>query len=222
MILSTMTVIALRCPACGRMDFHALSLFSFAGRKVKKIQCSCGAALMTVGSKDRKRFWIQTHCIMCETQHLQWFTRERLWSQQLTELRCTETMVEVGFIGPREKVKTAILSQDKSLYEMAENLGLADYFENPEVMYAILERLHKLAEEGSLSCECGSFQINVEVYPDRVELRCELCDSTYVCYAESDNDLQSLSRCAELQIQGYSPIAPESRRNRRRRTKKTT
>ncbi|MZP30746.1 hypothetical protein GTO91_13590 [Heliobacterium undosum] len=219
MILSTMTVVALRCPACGRMDFHALSLFAFAGRKVHKLHCSCGAGLMTVGSKDRKRFWLQAHCIMCETQHLHWFPREQLWSQQLTELRCAETMVEVGFIGPREKVKTAILNQDKSLQEMAENLGLTDYFENPEVMYAVLERLHKLAEEGALSCSCGSFQINVEVYPERVELRCEACDNTYVCYAESDNDLQVMKRCAELQIQGAAPGSRESGRGRRRRKK---
>lgn len=178
---------------------------------------------MTVGSKDRKQFWLQVHCIMCETQHLLWFNRQELWSKRMIELRCEETLVEIGFIGSREKVKAAIMRQDKSLQEMAEDLGFVDYFENPEIMYEVLERLHKLAEAGFLSCVCGSYQINVEIYPDRVELRCEACDNTGTYYAESDNDLQTVKRLNEIRIQeSYAPLTRGNRGTRRRRSKKST
>ncbi|MCW2277500.1 hypothetical protein [Heliophilum fasciatum] len=222
MTVSTMTIVTLRCPVCGRMEFHALSLFAFAGRKNQKLYCSCGAEVMTVGSKDRRQFWLQIHCIMCETQHLYWFTRKQLWAHNLIDLQCVETLVDIGYVGPRDKVKAAIMKQEKSLQEMAADLGVADYFENPEIMYEVLERLHQLAEAGLLSCTCGSRQIAVEVFPDRVELRCEVCDHTCTCYAESDNDLESVKRFDNIQIQGaYHPV-PRNRGARKRPTKKTT
>lgn len=222
MVVSTVTVVTLRCPVCGRMEFHALSLFGFAGRKTQKLLCSCGAEVMTVGRKDRRQFWLQIHCIMCETQHLLWYTRKQLWSQNLMELQCTDTLVEIGYIGPREKVKSAIMKQEKSLQQMAADLGVADYFENPEIMYEVLERLRQLAESGALSCTCGSHQINVEVFPDRVELRCESCDHSCTYYAESDNDLDNVKRFDNIQIEGACAPVPHNRGARRRRTKKTT
>ncbi|MDD2421643.1 MAG: hypothetical protein PHC60_06100 [Heliobacteriaceae bacterium] len=221
MVLSTQTVVALRCPVCGRMDFHALSLFAFAGEDIHKIHCACGAALASVGSKDRKQFWLQVHCVMCETQHLFWYKRRELWSDQLLEICCEETMVEIGFVGPLKKVKAAVLRQNKSLQELADDLGYVDHFENPEIMCGVLEKMHNLAETGYLSCACGSSQINVEIFSDRVELRCEACDNVAVFYAESDHDLQMVKRLKEIQIQGCSPRSNGSRGTRRPRSKKS-
>ncbi|KAB2953827.1 hypothetical protein F9B85_04215 [Heliorestis acidaminivorans] len=223
MIVSTMTIVALRCQTCGAIDFHGISLFTFAKQRTQQINCTCGAKLMTVGTKDRKRFYLQAHCIMCESQHLFWYLREKLWSQQLSVLHCEENLVEIGFVGPRDKVKEAIMRQDKSLREMAENLGVVEYFENPEVMYGILEYLHTIAENGKLYCTCSSHQINVDIYPDRVELRCEVCSNNHVCYAESDHDLQMIKRVKEVQIEGPSLSHPRNNRGtRRRRSKKST
>ncbi|QGG47083.1 hypothetical protein FTV88_0931 [Heliorestis convoluta] len=174
-----------------------------------------------MGTKDRKRFYIQAHCIMCESQHLFWYLRDQLWSQQLLVLQCEENLVEIGFIGPRDKVKAAIMKQDKSLREMAENLGVVEYFENPEVMYGVLDSLHSLTENGRLTCSCESQQISVDIYPDRVELRCEACSNNQVCYAESDHDLQMIKRVKEMQIEDPSAPHSRNRRARGRRSKKS-
>lgn len=220
MVLNTVNVVAIRCPECGRMDFHALSMFDFSGKKTRKIECSCGVGLMTIGTKDWKRFWIQVHCIMCETMHMLYFARRELWSKRVIELNCDDTEVEIGYIGPREGVKAAIAKQDKSLQEMAEDLGFVEYFENPEIMYEVLDSLHRFAEGNLLSCQCGNTQINVEIFPERVELRCDNCEAQAVFYAESYTDIQEINRLNEIELlQGVTPYQ-DTRGKKRRRSKK--
>lgn len=200
MLVSTTTIVAVRCAVCGKMDFHAMSLFSFAGKKVHRLTCSCGAGLMSLGSKDRRQFWLQLECLMCESRHIYYYNRQELWSGHLIVLTCEETDLAIGYIGSKEQVRKSILQQDKSVQEMAEDLGFVDYFENPEIMYEVLENLQQLAEDGRLSCQCGCYQINVEVFPDRLELRCENCDAVGLFYAESDCDLDAVKYAGEIRL----------------------
>ncbi len=221
MIVSTIVTVTLRCPSCGKMDFQALSLFSFARKKTIKISCSCGTGLISVGTKDRKNFWLQVDCIMCETKHLFNLKLKQIWSDHVYTVKCDETDVEIGFIGPRDKVRECLKSQDKSLREMAEDLGYVDYFENPEVMYEILDYLYKIVEEGQLYCQCGNYHIAVEIFPDRLELKCDQCNSQGIIYAETDADLETINNSQEIRLTGDGfEIKNGTKSRRRRRTTK--
>ncbi|MDN5376170.1 MAG: hypothetical protein PWQ39_1210 [Thermacetogenium sp.] len=199
MLIQAVTAVALRCPECGKIKYYTLSLFHFAGQnRTVRFSCDCGAPLLSVATRDRRVFYMQLDCLMCEAKHLYHYSFKEIWSPDVVSLICEETGLEVGFIGPRRKVKKCIARQEKSLREMAEDLGFSDYFSNPEIMYEILDFLHKLASEGKLSCQCGNPEIEVEIFAERVELRCSRCGAVGVIGAETKEDCKAIKNTWEI------------------------
>jgi hypothetical protein len=137
---------------------------------------------------------------MCEGRHLFQHTLKEIWSPDVLSLACEETGIEVCFFGPPEQVRGCIEEQERSFKEMAEDLGFSDYFANPEVMYEVLDFLHNIAEEGKLSCTCGNFQIEVEIFADRIELRCPDCGAMGMIDAASEEDLDNLKDAWEIRL----------------------
>jgi hypothetical protein len=198
LLITTTTALALRCPECGKIKYHSLSLFSFSAKKTLRLTCACGTPLLMISNRDRKVFYFQVECLMCEGKHLQEFFLREIWSGRVLSLMCDETGLEIGFIGPRDQVKKCIANQERSLQEMAEDLGYTDYFANPEIMYEILDCLHKIAEDGKLSCQCGNQQVDVEIFADRIELSCAGCGSFGTIRAETRQDVEAVKKIWEI------------------------
>jgi hypothetical protein len=198
LLITTTTAVALRCPECGKIKYHSLSLFTFSAKKTLRLNCTCGTSLLVISTRDRKVFYFQVECLMCEGKHMREFLLKEIWSGKVLNLMCDETDLEIGFIGPKDQVKKCIASQERSLQEMAEDLGYTDYFANPEIMYEILDYLHKIAEDGKLSCQCGNQQVEVEIFADRIELRCAGCGSSGVIRAETRKDVDAVKKIWEI------------------------
>ncbi len=222
MLVVTTTAIALRCPGCGKIKYHSLSLFSFSANKSIQFACDCGETVLSISTRDRRVFYLQLECLMCEDRHFYQFLLREIWSSRVLSLVCGETGLEVGFIGPREQVKKCIASQERSLREMAEDLGFSDYFKNPEVMYEILDCLHQIAESGKLSCHCGNLQIEVEIFAERIELRCSDCGAVGVIDAESREDLDAIKNAWEIMLRPgkLQLVGASKERHHRKRSKK--
>jgi len=69
-------------------------------------------------------------------------------------------------------------------------------------MFEVLNCLHDVAEEGYLYCECGSYQIEIDIFPDRIELNCKDCKSNSVIYAENDEDLNKIKETKKIELVG--------------------
>lgn len=220
MYIPTSSVVAIRCPFCGQLEFHALSLFDFAGANSTKIQCSCGETLLAMGTKNRKQFWLQMECVLCEAKHLYYFTRRQIWSSEVLEIHCEETGLEIAYIGPRNKVRQCVQRQERSLAEMAEEMGFEHYFDNPDVMYGILDHLYQLAENGHLSCQCGNHNIEIEIFPDCLELSCDLCRCRAQIMAQQEEDLDKIKNTGIITLEGagIGPAkTPKIRRHKKSR-----
>ena len=192
MIVSTRTTVALRCVECGKLDFHDLSLFSFARTKALKFPCACGRHKFTVGAKGN-RFWLQFSCPLCESTHFLYFPRAEFWDPEVKDITCSETGADVGFFGLDKDVREfAQADNRRALEAAAEELG-DDYFISPEVMYETLNRVHDLAEEGELSCLCGNFNVEIDILPDRLELHCPQCGRWRLVRAENEEDLAAMA-----------------------------
>ncbi|MDN5343997.1 MAG: hypothetical protein PWQ18_108 [Clostridia bacterium] len=222
MLIPTLNVVALRCPSCGRLEFRGLSLFSFAGGRSWQAECSCGANLVVISRKKGRHFYLQYHCGMCECFHVSLYSRQELWSRKLLTLTCPETELEVGFIGPREKVQRAVQRHDRTLAEVAEDLGFGDYFEEPEVMYDLLTLIYSLAREGHVSCDCGNEDIEIEIFPGHLQLRCQACRAEKTLAAATSRDLEAVEALGEIRLPGHLVQKNETtarQRYRRRRRK---
>jgi len=201
MILTTNTTIAILCSQCGELEFHALSLFEFTRRGRKNLLCGCGLQLMSVTSSNRQQFNVTYACAYCGDTHYLRLNRPAIWSQDSLPLTCPAVEASVGYIGPKQKVTQACHEREKSMEELAVELGYEEEFENPEVMLWILDYLHRLAKQGDLGCACGNHQLSFELLPDRIELYCESCEAVGVIYADSSDNVQQIKGINEMYLE---------------------
>lgn len=190
MLVSTQRSLALRCPLCGRLEFHRISLFDFSGHSPLRVKCTCGFNKLIISTKNFKEFLVQMSCLICEEMHITSYSRHALWEKPALVLRCSETGQELGYIGTESSLEKIIKQKENDLESIVNNLGFDDYFTNPQVMFEVLNHLHRIAEEDKLFCLCGNDQIEIDVFPEKLELHCPFCQSLHIIYAETIEDLR--------------------------------
>ena len=201
MILATNATVAIQCPRCGQLEFQALSLFAFAGHERINLACECGSPILDVVSRDRRQFNISYYCAFCGETHYLRVNRKVIWGKKVLPLICPEMESSVGFIGPKQKVAQAYQEREKSIGELAAELGYEEEFENPEAMLKILDHLHHLAKEGALGCKCGNKQLSFELLPDRIELYCEYCEALGIIHADSAEIIRPVEEMTSLYLE---------------------
>lgn len=194
MLVSTQRSLAMRCPLCGRLEINQISLFDFAGRTQLHLSCSCGFERITFNIKKGKAYSLQLPCLICEEVHLIRLSREEMWQQPLIVLSCNTTGQELGYLGTDDAIRQLVKKKHDDLESIINDLGFDDYFTNPQVMFETLSHLHQIAEASKLYCACGNPQIDVEVFPEKLELHCPLCQSLHIIYAENIEDLRMIKQ----------------------------
>ncbi len=192
MIIKYLTTLSLRCPVCGRLDIHPVNIFDFSGKRSKDIYCMCGYKKVRLGTKNFKRFWVQFNCIICELEHTLFYTPGEFWGHDLVTMRCPDTDLKLGYLGPEILVQGEIQDQQQELDAMIKDLGFDDYFCDPEIMLGVLDRLHDIAETGGLLCQCGNRNIDIDMYPDKIELICRECQGITMINARTIVDLEQI------------------------------
>ncbi len=200
MLISTDVLLSMRCPECGRLEYHSLSRFAFSSSKLVKIKCACGYVKVTINAKKRcNYYWMQLPCIICETKHLVRVPVAEVWSKDVTTIYCDETGMELACIGSAEKIKGSSNAREE-IEALVGNFWGDDYFNNSQVMYDILHHLHDVAEKGMLYCRCGNRQISVDVFPDRLELFCDNCETINTIFTKSNKDLEIISHVERIEL----------------------
>lgn len=219
MLVSTLTTLALRCPDCGKIGFHALSRFSLGQCGSLKIDCECGNTVASVCRKGNHVFCLQVDCMMCDERHVYTYRSRELWQGGVIALLCEHNGAGIGFIGSREAVLNNVRKADRSVREIAEEMGYDKYFANPEIMYRVLEALHAMTDQGKMSCSCGGDQLDVEVFSDRVELSCVSCDAVGIVFAETTRDLRWLESMSEICLEAHTYRYLDEKRQKNTRRK---
>ena len=192
MIIDYSTTIALNCPACGRLERDELNIFALPLAEIKKLHCSCGSLKLTIKRKKNSQIEIDYFCLHCDTSHKMQISSELFWhSDSIRALSCKETGLNPGFFGPTEKVNREIKAEKRDLDLMAAELGFDD-FKSPEIMLQALDILDDIAAAGSLSCECGSQDLNIRLFSDKIQIVCNQCGTHLNIPAARNSDLHTL------------------------------
>jgi len=199
MLVSAKTTFALRCPKCGTLEVTSISRFSFSGATSVRVGCSCGSHMLTVTARGRQ-ITLQTPCYLCDGLHFSYYDSKNFWADELKQISCAETDLQVGLFGNETAVCASVKSGGNEMERMLEDEAFDDYFEDRTVMYRLLNRLNLLTDEGKLTCTCGNHKIAVDVFPDQVELRCTACDSLETLPASTIEDALVLERLTYVEI----------------------
>lgn len=200
MIINLSTTIALSCPACGRLEKETFNIFELPIGELKQLSCSCGAEKAAVKKKKNSQLKINYFCLHCNKAHKITVSAQKFWrSKRLIPLSCQETGLNPGFFGPPDLVEEEIKKEKQDLELMAAELGFDD-FKNPDIMLQALDIIHDIAAEGALNCDCGSDDINIELFSDKIQLICNKCGSHLNIDAVNKIDLKNLKQLNRVQL----------------------
>ncbi|HHY06684.1 MAG TPA: hypothetical protein GX532_06910 [Clostridia bacterium] len=204
MLISTYTIVALRCSKCGKIELYSLSRFSCGKQGQVELFCECGNCLMVLTRQGRSLYYLQTSCLLCEKKHVFKMQGKEIWNKYICSLICENTGVGLAYLGQKEKVRQAIKEEHRSLEKLVQELGFEEYFINPNVMFSVLECLRETIKKGQAYCSCGSGNLTTEVFPARVELCCPYCHAIGIVFAETANDLQKLQAMQGIELEAHS------------------
>lgn len=201
MLINLATTIALSCPACGRLEKEKLNVFELPIDKLVHLSCSCGAEKTSLVRKKNSDIEINYFCLHCNTAHQLQISQQKFWySKNLNLLSCEKTGLNPGFFGPPPLINEELKKERRDLELMAEELGF-DEFKNPDIMLQVLDFIHDIAAEGALKCECGSDNLNIELFSDEIQLICSCCGAYLNIAASNKDDLASLKQLNKIQLQ---------------------
>lgn len=201
MLITTGTILALRCPKCGKMNLYSLSRFQCGKRGSVNFFCDCGNDLIKVSRKRRDLYCLQVACLMCEKKHFLNVRGNILWNNKALPINCESTGVELGYMGIKEEVLQMIQQEELAFREMAGEFEDKDYFLNSEIMYQVLDSLRKMSEKGQISCSCGGRSLEITVFADRVQISCTACQAVGIVFAETPRDLQTVHKMKAIQLE---------------------
>lgn len=189
MLIDTCVTIAYKCPSCGSFQFINASIFSLHEGKSESFFCRCGGSCLTV-YRAREEYCIEIPCIGCGNNHEFQISRKTLLSRELSAFYCPSTGLSQCFAGKDESVRQRVDHLERELDEIIDTFGYESYFKNPRVMLDSLNRIHDLAEEKKLYCECGSRNIELTLFSDLIHLKCKKCSVRKIIKAATNTDLK--------------------------------
>ncbi|HHV71343.1 MAG TPA: hypothetical protein GXX38_01870 [Clostridia bacterium] len=199
MLINTDLKLSLCCVRCGKTDVHKFSLFSLSGGWTARFKCQCGNdKFLLTRDKVNKAYWLAIICPSCEEPHSFKFTFKEFFTEQLHMLYCRKTGLEISFLGWGEKLQEKLAQGNGE--DLAKELNCTDYFINPEVIFKCLDYLHDLMRRGRISCQCGNEKLEVEVFPEKIELACPRCHSLGMVAAEVEEDYLRLQTIEQIEM----------------------
>lgn len=191
MLVNTAVTIAYKCPACGSFEFISATLFSLAQGERGTFSCRCGSSSVSFHTNGRE-LSIKVPCFGCGEEHEYVITRKELLHKNINTLYCPDTGLPQCFTGNDKCVRNRVDSLEKEFEELIDTFGYDNYFVNSRVMLDILNRIHDLASEGNLHCECGSSDIELNLFSDRIQLQCRKCSAGKIIKAATNSDLKEV------------------------------
>jgi len=197
MLIDTRRVLAVRCPRCGRLELREFFVFELQGTEPTIIRCQCGYSLIDIVRRSRL-YRIRIGCIVCETVHELLLDAKGVLHDDAVIIYCPESDVDLGVIGHAHRVEELLAAEGDMLANVVGPGAMDSEFVNIAIMREVLKRLQIWADEGQLYCSCGNYHMELDLFPEKVEVVCPQCGGTLVIYAERDEDLSAMEGLREV------------------------
>ena len=190
MLIDGCKTFILRCRFCGRLREYEFNIFQVMARDKVEYKCKCGEINVLIKRQDNKGITAEIGCFNCGDKHYHKLSLKDMLKDD-NMFYCLHGP-ELGFLGSKNIGNRILLEEQINVEGI--NIGKAggDYFNNCNIMTKALNKLCALNERNKLYCDCGNSKINVEFFPDRIELKCLNCHSVSIIFAETEEDLSVL------------------------------
>lgn len=185
----------MRCSKCKSVSISQISLFKISQQRSSVAHCRCGTRLFSL-EREGRVLYLYVRCGHCTDAHEFAFDARAFCDQIYMKIDCPGMLQALLFVGQEVGAKMA-----ERLPHISPSLGEDipdEYFTDPEVMYETLNHLHDLAGNGEVSCDCGSGSAEVEIFADRVVLRCDCCGRSWTVHARNQRDLSQIKSTSSI------------------------
>ena len=190
-MINMLNTIAYKCPVCGSFEFSTFLIFDFLKDSSYTIKCSCKKAFVKIITKAYKRCEIKVPCFACNDIHaFELDFKSLLYRKNIFNFKCPRTNMDLCFIGEDNEVRESVDKYEMQMERLMHDLGYEDDFVNSTVMLNTVDKIHDIAEKGNLYCQCGSKDINLQMFRDRILLTCNKCFTYENIYAGKNSDLK--------------------------------
>jgi hypothetical protein len=190
MLIDMHVTIAYKCFSCGTFEFTNINLFELFLHNTYVSRCRCNGAKLEITGISRNKYKISVPCIGCGSEHFWILDREQFFNNDILINTCPVTGIKHCFMGRDADVRNYIDNFEKELDVIIDDLGYENYFNNTQVMIDTLNKIHDIAEQGNLHCECGCEDIKVSMLRKGIYLKCAQCSGNKFIPASSNNDLK--------------------------------
>lgn len=192
MLINGCKTIVIRCRFCGRLRKYSLNIFNIMANSGIKYKCKCGETNIFIRKGNKNSLRIEIACFSCGDKHFYKVNLDEMFKER-NMLYCIYGP-ELCFLGSGKKANQILLEKQISLGK-SENATYGDsYFNNFKILGKALKQLHGLNKEQKIDCDCGKSEIDIQLFPDRLELRCSNCHSVKIIFAETEEDLSILMK----------------------------
>ena len=183
-------IITVRCRFCGRLRKYDFNVFEAMSKDKVEYRCKCGEVNVLVSKGKDNDIGFEVGCFNCGDRHYHNF--------KLKEIIEDNNMVYCSHGGNLFSIESKKIANQIPLEGQA-NIGNEDkeihgedYFNNFNILTKALKKIYDLNKKHKIDCDCGNAKINVELFADRIELKCENCHSVKLIFTETEEDLSIL------------------------------
>jgi hypothetical protein len=191
MLIDMEITIAYKCFSCGTFDFTGINLFKLQHKK-QVYKCVCRESELTIKELDKNQYLLSVPCIGCGLKHSYIIKREDILFKDVSIYLCPVTGLKHCFIGRDNLVRDYIDMYEIEMDIMINSLGYDSYFANNQVMIDTLNKIHDIASNGLLYCECGCGKISVNMLRKGIYLKCSQCSGGKLIPAATNGDLKNI------------------------------
>lgn len=218
MLINGLKSLIVRCRFCGRIREYDMNLFEVMKNSSTEYKCKCGETNIRINRGKNKNIRIQIGCFPCGDKHIYNIKlKEALKEKNI--IYCYQGS-EICFIGDKNLANQLLLEKQMNLREYDKYTYGEDYFSNFKVLAKALEQLYFLNKHHKIDCNCGNSKIEIELFSDRIELKCLNCHSVNIIFTETDEDLSILLRKDKIELKEHNITCIDSIKEKNRNIKK--
>lgn len=123
-LLDTNLLFAVRCANCGKITLHNVSIFKLLQQEKTELCCECSFTEASVTLKNNRCIHLDIPCLACEVKHTYKYSINNLLKRKVTVICCSDTELELCFLGKTEDVKYTVYKYQQGINELLNELGL--------------------------------------------------------------------------------------------------
>lgn len=175
-----------KCNLCSRLKEFDFNLFNIMKYDKIEYECSCGETIKIIVEKENL---LRGRAITFELNGASFkFSLHNIVKNQNIYRYSDNSLV--FFLGQKDSGRAKLKELGLKIDDIITETDRRDIFVNFDVITKALIKLFDLEAQNRIKCDCGNSKINIELFYDRIELKCLNCNGVKLIFAETEEDLK--------------------------------